>query len=76
MKTITLTGANITDDKWHTVRVSRRGNTISLQLDYKAKAYGTTGQFSIAVDKKKQAERGYLEKPDKRMRLRLNCLTT
>ncbi|XP_028392611.1 protocadherin-like protein [Dendronephthya gigantea] len=43
MKTVTLTGANITDNKWHTVRVSRRGNTVSLQMDFKAKAYGTTG---------------------------------
>ena len=47
MKTITLTGANITDDKWHTVRVNRRGNTVSLQLDYKAKAYATTGMFCL-----------------------------
>jgi hypothetical protein len=47
MKTVTLSGANITDDKWHTVRVSRRGNTVSLQLDFKAKAYATTGTFCI-----------------------------
>jgi hypothetical protein len=47
MKTVTLTGANITDDKWHTVHVNRRGNTVSLQLDYKAKAYATTGTYCM-----------------------------
>lgn len=43
---MTLIGANVTDDKWHTVSVQRRGNTVSLQLDFKAKAYATTGVFS------------------------------
>ena len=47
MKTVSLIGTNITDDKWHTVRVSRRGNTVSLQLDFKAKAYATTGMFCV-----------------------------
>ena len=49
MKTITLPGASIADMTWHSVNVRRRGNTASLQLDYMAKSYGTTGKIITEV---------------------------
>ena len=47
---LSLPSVNITDNKPHIVKVERKGNSVTLQVDYKGKVQGSTGGSNHLID--------------------------